>query len=127
MTPKSKLPTYTRDIFSEEPHKTKSKQQEIKYFFPQKETNKETKKAILKDKKRIFTCEKLESRWPTPPLRNPKHILLLIHIQPRINDDRPGTMMTNQYTQNPNHINHQNKTKQKNPPQTSKIKIKTTP
>ena len=77
--------------------------------------------------KRIFTCEKLESRWPTPPLRNPKHILLLIHIQPRINDDRPGTMMTNQYTQNPNHINHQNKTKQKNPPQTSKIKIKTTP
>ena len=42
----------------------------------------------------MSTCEKFESRWPTSPLRNPEHVLLLSHIQPRINNYRPRPLMT---------------------------------
>jgi hypothetical protein len=63
-----------------------------------KKKGKETRKTG----KRIFTREKFESSWSSSPLCNPKHIFLLIHLQPRINNYRPHTLMTNKQT----HINN---------------------
>jgi hypothetical protein len=59
---------------------------------------KKKEKDTHQTRKRIFTCEKLESSWSTSPLCSPNQTLLFIHVKPRINHYRPRTILANRET-----------------------------